>query len=262
MRSCSDASSSSGSTGTASWARIGPASTSRVATWTVQPVTFTPCSRASRTACQPLKDGSSAGWVFRIRSGKAAWMASPKMVPKPAITTSSTSWVSEHVDDLVGVRVPVEVGPEAGALHEDGVHIVGLGHALRLRGPVDDHERHRDPVVEDGLQEGPAPRRQHRDAHAAEPTSGSSIPRTAACVSVSPGPITPFRRRNTWTQAHDGRQAHPRRRDRLPHRHVPALVRASTPSFGDRRRRQRAGTTSSAAGFPWSSSRSSRRTSV
>ena len=31
----------------------------------------------------------------------------------------------------------------------------------------------------------------------AEPTPGSSIPRTAACVSVSPGPITPLRRRNT-----------------------------------------------------------------
>ena len=42
MRSCSVSSVSPSSTGTASWARIGPASTSSVATWTVQPVTFTP----------------------------------------------------------------------------------------------------------------------------------------------------------------------------------------------------------------------------
>ena len=35
---------------------------------TVQPVTFTPKSSASSTACQPGNAGSSAGWVLRMRS--------------------------------------------------------------------------------------------------------------------------------------------------------------------------------------------------
>ena len=58
MRSWSDASSSSGRTGTDSWARIGPASTSSVATWIVQPGDLHAVRpSASRTACQPLNDG-------------------------------------------------------------------------------------------------------------------------------------------------------------------------------------------------------------
>src|ERR1019366_1550055 len=44
---------SNGSTTTASWARIGPVSTSAVATCTLQPVTLTPAARGSSTACQP-----------------------------------------------------------------------------------------------------------------------------------------------------------------------------------------------------------------
>ena len=47
---------------TASWARIGPASTSSVATCTVQPVTFTPyAERVARPRATPGNDGSSAG---------------------------------------------------------------------------------------------------------------------------------------------------------------------------------------------------------
>ena len=85
---------------------------------TVQPVTLTPAASASSTACQPLNAGSSAGWVFTIRSGYASWIGFSRIVPKPAIATRSTSCACERVDDLVGVRDAVEVLPEARALDD------------------------------------------------------------------------------------------------------------------------------------------------
>ncbi len=81
---------SPGRTGTTRCARIGPASISNVATWTVVPVSVTPAARASSTACHPGKAGSSAGWVLRIRPGKASCTGRSSTVPNPAMTTTST----------------------------------------------------------------------------------------------------------------------------------------------------------------------------
>ena len=67
IRSCRLASSSSGSTSTARWARIGPVSTPSSTRCSVQPVTVTPCASASRTACAPGNAGSSAGCVLSTR---------------------------------------------------------------------------------------------------------------------------------------------------------------------------------------------------
>src|SRR4029079_16622732 len=91
MRSWSVASVSPSSTGTASCARIGPASTSSVTRCTGVPVTLTPKSSASRTACQPLNAGSSAGCVFTARPPYASTNGFERMVPKPATATNSTS---------------------------------------------------------------------------------------------------------------------------------------------------------------------------
>src|SRR5664279_2060473 len=91
MRSCSVSTVSPGRTGTDCWASTGPASISRVAMWTVVPVSVTPASRASATACHPGNAGSSAGWVLRILPPKAVWIDWPSTVPNPAITTTSMS---------------------------------------------------------------------------------------------------------------------------------------------------------------------------
>ena len=65
IRSWSDSTVSSSSTGTTVWATIGPVSTPASTTNSVAPVTFTPCSSASAAPCMPGNDGSSAGWVLR-----------------------------------------------------------------------------------------------------------------------------------------------------------------------------------------------------
>ena len=52
-----------------------------------------------RTACHPGKAGSRAGWVFRIRPGKASKSGRARTVPKPAMATRSTSWRVEDLDD-------------------------------------------------------------------------------------------------------------------------------------------------------------------
>src|SRR3989440_7852589 len=92
MRSWSASSSSPSRTGTASWARIGPSSTSMVATWIVQPVTCTPAARASATAWAPRNDGSRLGWVLITVSGKATNIGSASTVMNPAMATRSTPW--------------------------------------------------------------------------------------------------------------------------------------------------------------------------
>src|SRR5262249_27314453 len=56
IRSCSDSSSSSSRTGTASWATIGPVSTPASTKCAVQPATFTPYSSASRAPFVPGND--------------------------------------------------------------------------------------------------------------------------------------------------------------------------------------------------------------
>ena len=66
-----------GSTGTASWATIGPPSSVASTRWTVTPVTATPAASASRTACSPGNAGSSDGWTLRIRPANAARTRGP-----------------------------------------------------------------------------------------------------------------------------------------------------------------------------------------
>jgi hypothetical protein len=61
------------------------------ATCTVTPVTLAPYSSVSRTACQPLNAGSSAGCVLTMRPGYASCTGFSRIVPKPAMTTRSTS---------------------------------------------------------------------------------------------------------------------------------------------------------------------------
>ena len=85
-------SSSPSAMGTASWARMGPSSTSMVAMWMVQPVTFTPAARASATAWAPRNDGSRLGWVLITLPGKAVKIGSASTVMNPAMATRSTPW--------------------------------------------------------------------------------------------------------------------------------------------------------------------------
>ena len=89
IRSSSEASSSSGRTGTASWATIGPPSSVASTRCTVTPVTATPAARASRAPWSPGKDGSSDGWTLRIRPPNAASTAGPTSRRYPARTTTS-----------------------------------------------------------------------------------------------------------------------------------------------------------------------------
>ena len=67
IRSCSDSTLSSSSTGTALCATIGPVSTPASTTKSVQPVTLTPYASASAGPCMPGNDGESAGWVLTVR---------------------------------------------------------------------------------------------------------------------------------------------------------------------------------------------------
>ena len=75
---------------------------STVATWTVQPVTVTPAARASSTACQPGKAGSRAGWVFRIRPGKASWAGWRQDGAEAGHGHQVDVMASEDVDDAPG----------------------------------------------------------------------------------------------------------------------------------------------------------------
>ena len=70
-------SSSSGSTGTARWARIGPPSTVSSTRWTVVPDTRTPAASASRTGCAPGNAGRSAACRLTMRPRNAASTRGP-----------------------------------------------------------------------------------------------------------------------------------------------------------------------------------------
>jgi len=55
----------------------------------VHPVSFTPCSSASRTPCMPGKAGSRAGWVLIRRPPNAARKGGPTSFMNPARMTRS-----------------------------------------------------------------------------------------------------------------------------------------------------------------------------
>ena len=72
-------------------ATIGPASSSAVTRWTVQPATLTPCSSACRCASTPGNAGSSDGWTLSTAFGNASTNSEPSSRMNPARQTSSTS---------------------------------------------------------------------------------------------------------------------------------------------------------------------------
>src|SRR5882724_44691 len=90
MRRRTSSSLSSGPIATAPCTMIGPWSVSSSTKWTVAPATLTPYARAWRWASRPLKEGSSAGWMFMMRSGKALRSTGVTRRSKPASSTSST----------------------------------------------------------------------------------------------------------------------------------------------------------------------------
>ena len=73
------------------WASIGPVSVPASTRCTLQPVTLTPYSSASGTACAPGNAGSSAGWVLMIRPMKRERKWGPRIFMKPADTIRSGS---------------------------------------------------------------------------------------------------------------------------------------------------------------------------
>src|SRR5690606_26295824 len=94
IRSCRLSTSSPGSTGTATWAMIGPVSTPSSTTNRVAPVIRTPYARASRGACMPGNAGESAGCVLMTRPWKRVRNSGPSSFMKPASTTRSGSYDS------------------------------------------------------------------------------------------------------------------------------------------------------------------------
>ena len=79
----------------------------------MQPVTFTPAASASRTACQPLNAGSSAGCVLTTRPPNASRNGSDRIVPKPAIATRSTSWRSSAATTSLVYATRSKAGPKS-----------------------------------------------------------------------------------------------------------------------------------------------------
>src|SRR5690606_698455 len=134
---------------TARWARIRPVSTPASTSITLQPVTFTPWARASRTPWAPGKAGSRAGWVLMIRPPKASSSGGPTSFMNPASTTSCGPWPAVGAGaggqrGGVGVDGPAAEGlgrRRADELHESGEH-----HGLRV-------------VAGDGGSEGAVPAR-------------------------------------------------------------------------------------------------------
>ena len=91
MRAASESGVSAGSTGTAACRTMGPSSSSGVTTWTVAPLTLTPCSHARRWASSPAKAGSREGWTLRMAFGNAATKPAPSRRMNPARQTRLTS---------------------------------------------------------------------------------------------------------------------------------------------------------------------------
>ena len=147
-----------------------------VATWTVQPVTFTPEASASAHRVPALerrqqgRDGCSGcdarrrrGWAWRRRSRS------------PAIATRSIVARPEHVDDLAAcTRRGRSRRRSSSARRASAGTPCGLGDVGGARGAVDHHQRHGDAVGEDGLEQGAAARSEDGDAHWREGTSRPS----------------------------------------------------------------------------------------
>ena len=71
----------------------------------------------------------------------------------------------QDVHDLLGVGHPIEIRAEVLPLDHPGVDAGPLGHLDGTTRAVDDDDDHGQGPVEHGLENGPAPRGQHTDAH-------------------------------------------------------------------------------------------------
>ena len=165
IRSCSVSSVSPGSTRTASWARIGPASTSRVDDVDGDARDLHP--GGERIAHRmPAREGRQQR---RVGVDDATFVDVEHRLVEDRAEAGHHHEVDmvrlEHVDDLVRVGETVEVLAEAGPLDEHGRHAVGrrdLGGAARS---IDHDDGHRDALGEDGFEDRARPRCQDSDPH-------------------------------------------------------------------------------------------------
>ena len=146
---------------------------------TVQPVTFTPAARASRTACQPLNAGSSAGWVLTMRSGKGVVDRLLEDGAEAGHRDEVDVEPGERVDDLVGVGDAVEVAPEARALHHLDRDAGGAATSIAPHGAVDEDHDDGEVGAQERVQDRAAARRQHTDpphvGNVAQPALGLRV---------------------------------------------------------------------------------------
>src|SRR5512135_41558 len=93
-RAASVATVSSGRTGTAACAMIGPWSSCAVTKCTVQPCTLTPAPRARACVSRPGNEGNSDGWILTRRPSYRRTNAAVRTRMKPASATSLGAWRS------------------------------------------------------------------------------------------------------------------------------------------------------------------------
>ncbi len=169
IRSCRVATVSSGRTATSSWARIGPASMSTVARWTVHPVTVAPAARASSTACQPGKAGSSAGWVFRIRPAVGVVGRLREDGAEPGHDHQVDVMALEDVHHATGEGVALEARPRShrtpGGRRAPWPRVVG-GDLEAPTGTVGHDDDDGQALGQKRLENGPCTRYEHSEAHA------------------------------------------------------------------------------------------------
>ena len=104
--------------------------------------------------------------MLRMRPSKASKIGLSKIVPKPAITTRSTSWASSTSITWSVYASAVEVLAEARPLDQHRLaRRARSATSVAAARPVDDDDGDRDASVEDGFEDRPAPRRQHPDPH-------------------------------------------------------------------------------------------------
>ena len=150
--------SSSAGPATASWARIGPSSTSSVATWTVQPVTLTPAASASSHRVPALER----------RQQRRVGVEDPaaELVVDRLLEDRHEAGHGDEVDVVAlaarrppgGCRRPGRSrAPKLRALDELDRDAGGRRPSGRAARPVDHHDLDGEPAVEHRLEDRPAP---------------------------------------------------------------------------------------------------------
>ena len=186
MRSCSVSSVSSSSTGTASWARIGPESTSSVTRCTVRPGDLH--ARRERVAHRvPALERRAAARdaCSRPAPPKASTNGFERIVPKPGDRDEIDVVALEHVDDVVRVGDPVEglgrsrCARRARPRHRAARAMSSAAHGRSARATTTGQL-----PVEHRLEDGSTSRCEDSDPHASHPihsatTSGPISPRSS-----------------------------------------------------------------------------------